>query len=227
MLWVRVCQGLRYFDLVPDGDPSEVPAAPVADEDDADTDFLAGICGPSVATSSSASRPSGVAAAHVREVLLTDDGIDEGLLSALDEALRPDLGEDADLFCMPCDELFRGADDAAELFGDFSSSDEDVRDDASGGAGAAGGGGDGAAVLGERRDPSSISIARFPDHTVWEMNGDEKVQYLGTARYVGVSTNAKMECVLHQARAARSHKHAHACIVCIKYVIRNARSRVA
>ena len=159
--------------MVPDGDPSEVPAAPVADEDDANTDFLAGICGPSVATSSSASRPSGVAGAHVREVRLTDDDIDEGLLSALDEALHPDLGEDAGLFCRPDDHVGDADDDADKLFREFSSSDEDVRDDASGGAEAAGGGGDGAAVLGGRRDPSSISIARFPDHTVWKMNGDE------------------------------------------------------
>ena len=136
-----------YFDLVPDADPNEVPAAPAADVDDADNECLAGICGPSGA-SSSASRPSDVAGAHLREFLLTYDGIDEGLLSALDEALRPYHGDDADLFCRP-EDLVGGVNaDAEDIFGEFGSIGEDVRADASGGAEAAGGVGDGAAVLG-------------------------------------------------------------------------------
>ena len=49
------------------------------------------------------------------------------------------------------------------------------------------------------RDPAAIGIRRYPDHTVWEIDGDTKVRFLGTARYVGVSTNVKLESALHNA----------------------------
>ena len=131
------------------------------------------------------------------------------MVYALDEALFESAVEDPEMFCQPdevrdIEPIVPERDDAADLFGTGSSSSDDgdkpdVLGEASVAPEAAGGEhAEDSRPDGEPRDPSTIEVARFPNHEVWEMRGDVRVRFLGTARYVGVSTNVKLECELHK-----------------------------